>query len=195
MSDVPATDQQPLSALLHPDASATEQTVPEASSETAPGGGDQDTRSVIETLRERRNQLGLQAKPLDIPVPGYDGLLILRCRWVAFKDLSAGARELSKIKEPTEAQIHAAADTLVVCCQDFLIKVGDEIKPIAEDGTPTVFGDPRLPASLGFSQLATAVDVARAVFNNEYALIRTANTVIEWLQDTTKRVDTDILGN
>lgn len=181
---VPAVLAQPLAS---PDASATEQSVPD--------GGVDDSQSVISTLRGLRSRLGAQSPPFDVVVPGYDDLLIVRCKWVPFKDLNQGAKDLQKITEPTELQIAAAADTFVTTCQELLIRVDNEVRPLAQDGVPINFGDPRLPELLGFAPTTTARDAVRAVFANEYSLITTANSVVEWLQDTTRNVDKAFLGN
>lgn len=168
-----------------PDVSATEPTVP---------GGGVDATSVLATLQRLRSKLGAKADPLDIPLPGYEGLLILRCRWIPFKDLSAGADDLATISEPTEQSIAAAADTLVLTCQEFRIKVGDETRPLSEDAVPVTFGDPRLPGLLGFDPVDSARDAARATLANEYALIGVGNQIVRWLQDTTKKLDQSYLG-
>jgi hypothetical protein len=196
MSDAPITDEsvlvppagQPDLNLLIPPVSATEQTVPD-------GGVTGDTQSVISSLRDLRSKLGSQAPPLDIVVPGYDNVLLLRCKWVPLKTLSEAAQGLDKITEPTELHIAAAADTLVTTCQEFVIRVGKEIKPLSQDGVPITFGDPRLPELLGFAPVESARAAVRAVFANEYALIETGNAVVEWLKDTTKRVNADLQGN
>lgn len=192
MSDTPIPTDEigqavPVQPLASPAPSATESAVPD--------GGVDDSESVISTLRGLRSKLGAQSPPFDVVVPGYDDLLIVRCKWVPFKDLNQGAKDLQKISEPTELQIAAAADTFVTTCQELLIRVDDVVKPLAKDGVPITFGDPRLPDLLGFTPTTSARDAVRSVFANEYALITTANSVVEWLQDTTRNVDKAFLGN
>lgn len=151
-------------------------------------------QSTLARLREARKELGENAKPLDIVVPGQDELLVLRCKWIPFIRLAEGAKTLSKIDEPTELRVAASADTLVATCQEFLIQVNGELRPLSQTDVPIRFGDPRLPEALGFAPAANARDAACAVFSNEYALIEIGNAVIEWLKDTTKRNNTAFLG-
>jgi hypothetical protein len=153
-----------------------------------------DAQSVIAQLRVERSKLGAAATPLDVVIPGYDDLLLLRCKWVDFKELSDGGKSLSKITEPTEQEIAAAADALVVTCKELLIQVKGELKPLSQTSDPVTFGDPRLPGLLGFAPADTARDTVRAVFANDYALLDTANAVVRWLKDTTKRQNLAFLG-
>lgn len=158
------------------------------------GGAPDPLQSVLAKLREARKELGENSKPLDIVVPGQDELLVLRCKWIPFLQLAEGAKTLSKIDEPTELRVAAAADTLVATCQEFLIQVNGELRPLSQTEVPIRFGDPRLPEALGFTPADTARDNCRAVFSNEYALIEIGNAVIEWLKDTSQRTNALFLG-
>jgi hypothetical protein len=192
MSDTPISTVPASSVDLNPPLASP---APSATESAVPGGGVDDTQAVIASLREHRSQLGAQSKPLDFTVPGYDDLLVVRCKWIPFKDLSDGAQGLKKISEPTALQIAAAADTLLSTCQELLIRVDDELRPLSKDAIPITFGDPRLPELLGFAPTSNAREAVCAVFANEYALITASNVIIEWLQDTTKKVNRAFLGN
>jgi len=164
-------------------ASATEQHPPET-----------DAQSVLSILRKSREQLGTKAKPLDLVVPGYDGLLLIRYKWISFKSLNAGAQDLTNVKDPSEAQYLAASDLIVTCAEDVLIRVDGVVKPLAD--SPVFIGDPRLDEALGLPTTDTVLETVHALFGgNEYALIRCANTVALWLQDTTLKIDEEYLGN
>lgn len=192
MSDAASPIPEPglIVAGLTPDESTA--TVPTVADE---GDSTPDAfQSALAQMREARSQLGENAKPLDIVVPGQGDLLVLRCKWVPFKQLAEGAKTLSKIDEPTELRVAAAADTLVATCQEFLIQVGEELRPLSQTDVPIRFGDPRLPRELGFDPVDSARAAAEAVFSNEYALIEIGNAVIEWLKDTTKRTNLAFLG-
>jgi hypothetical protein len=187
LSDIPTTPAggQPLDQ-----ASATEQVIPSA-------GDASPTQSVLEQIRAKHGQLGAQATPLELAVPGYDGLLLIRFRWIAPEDLTKGAEELLKIGNPTKQRVAAAADTLIRTAQEFLIKVGDQVKPLAPEGEDpiTVFGDPRLPALLGFNATENARLAARSVFANDYSLIDAGEVVMAWLKDTSRNIERDLSGN
>ena len=155
---------------------------------------DGDMQSVIASLREHRNQLGANSAPLELEVPGYDGLLLIRYRWVSLKDLSKNTENLQRIKESNEQNVAAAADTLIGTCDEFLVRVGDELQPLSDNGVPITFGDTRLVGLLGFDTPKTVRDAVRSVFGNEYALIKTASVIIEWLQDTSLKVDQGFLA-
>ncbi len=156
---------------------------------------DNDTLSVLAELRTLRGTLGGESKPLDLEVPGYKGLLLIRYKWVPYSQIAQNAKSLSKIEETAERQLSAAADVLVDTCEEFLIRVGEELQPLSKNDIPVTFGDPRLPESLGFMPTDTARKACMRVFNNDYALIRTADVVTTWLQDTSRKVDADVLGN
>jgi len=151
--------------------------------------------SVLAGIKADRLKLGAGSDPLDLVVPGYHGALVLRCQWIPFAKLTAGAKALADISEPTEQMIVASADTLVTTCKEFLIKVDGVLKPLSTTAEPITFGDPRLAEALGFPAPATARAGAEAVFRNDYAMIRTGNAIVAWLQDTTKTLDEEFLGN
>lgn len=163
--------------------------------ETATVSPTDDPLSVISQLREKRKTLGAGAKPLRLEVPGYDGLLLIDFKWVPFSELAKNALSLQKVKSPIEVQIAAACDTLIATCDGFFIRIGEDVKPLDEDEPFDTFGDPRLPELLGYEAANSARESCRSLFANEYSLITTANTVLEWLQDTTRAVDEEHLGN
>jgi hypothetical protein len=154
-----------------------------------------ETQSVLSNLRDMRGKLGSNSTPLDLAIPGYEGLLVLRCKWIPFKDLSKHAQKLNKIDEVDELRVAAAADTLSLCCQEILIRVEDELRPMSEDSVPVTFGDPRIAQNLGFPFPDTTRETVRAVFANDYAMMTTAESLVTWLQDTTASVNDGILGN
>ena len=47
--------------------------------------------SILGVLREARARIGAGAKPLEVTIPGYDGKLVIRFRWVPVKELSRKA--------------------------------------------------------------------------------------------------------
>lgn len=150
--------------------------------------------SILGSLREARAKLGTDADPLYLEVPGYDGQLIIRYKWIPFRDLTRTSQQLSKISEPTQQAVAAAADTVVLTCEEVYVNVDGQRLPLSTDGTPVTFGDPRLAYALGFETQASARDNAIRVFKNEYALLQQAAEVTEWLKDTTQKVDAAFVG-
>jgi hypothetical protein len=149
-------------------------------------------QSIVSALRARRSKIGRGADPLDLAVPGYGGELVIRYRWVPLEELTVTAESLSEIKGQAELTIAASADTLVATCQEVFVKWDGELKPLSTDGTPVKFDD-RLAYSLGIES-KSARQVATDTFSNEYSLIQTGNVVVEWLKDTTRKVNADFLG-
>lgn len=182
---MPDVSPEPVAAPPAPtDTSATDQ--------TAPSG---DTQSVLATIRELRSHLGSQATPYDIPVPGYKGILVLRNKWVPYKTLSENAKNLKGLDNPTDVEIAAAADLLTLTCQEVLIKVEGELRPLSQTDSPVTFSDPRLPELIGAPPVTTAREAVSATFKNDYAVIDTANAVVAWLRDTSVQADKEALGN
>lgn len=183
MSDIPVSDPAPVDAqpVL----------VPASATEPVPDG---DT-SILASIRQKREKLGAGSTPVTLDIPGYDGELLARYKWVPLRTLTRTAQQLSAMSEPTEQSINAAADSLVATCQEILIRVGDVVKPLAKDSLPITFGDPRLAEALGFQHQSEARENCKQVFRNEYAVIAQGAQVVEWLQDTTRKVDGQALGN
>lgn len=154
--------------------------------------------TILGTLRAQRAQIGAGANPLHLEVPGYDGRLVVAYKWTEPRALSRTAKQLSQIKEPTEQMVAASADTLVAACEEVFVRVEENgnlvLKPLSTDGHPVTFSDPRLAYALGFEDPRNARDMAIRAFNNEYALMRQAGAVVEWLEDTTRKVNEDFLG-
>jgi hypothetical protein len=151
--------------------------------------------SVASTLQGLRGQLGKNATPLDLDVPGYDGILVIRYKWVPFSEISKNSEVLKRIGNQSALAVAACCETLISTCVEFLIRAEDgELHPLSQDDVPITFLDKRLAEALGFDASLGSRDYVRSTFSNDYALIETANTVMEWLQDTSKGVNKDFLG-
>lgn len=162
--------------------------------------------SILGSLRQQRSKIGEGADPLYLSVPGYDDKLVLRFKWVPFKTLTRTAQQLSKMTEPSEQAVAAAADTIVAACEEVCVRVADSDKPAAAgypkgvyplstNSVPVDFSDgDRLSYALGFQKPKDARTCAVLTFKNEYALIDVATDVTEWLRDTTRKVDEEFVG-
>lgn len=152
--------------------------------------------SILGELRKAREGIGAGAEPIDITIPGYGGKLVVAFKWVPYAQLSATAKQLAKIKEPTEQAVAAAADALVATCDEVKVNIDGALQPLSTNGVPITFSDgERLAFALGFPVPDSARLTCYAVFSNEYALIDVAQKVTTWLEDTSQQVDGDFLGN
>ncbi len=148
---------------------------------------------ILSQLRERRAKIGQGSDPLDLDIPGYGGDLVIRYKWTPFSELTATAPQLQRITQPTAQALAACADTLVAACEEVLIRVEGEVRPLSTDGTPIRFDD-RLADALGFDRTKTARQCAMQVFKNDYALIEQSEAVMEWLRGTSQEVNDTFLG-
>lgn len=158
--------------------------------------------TILGSLRQKRQKIGEGSEPLYLPVPGYEGRLILRFKWVDPKALSRTASSIRGIEDANEQMQAASADTLAAACEEVFVKVdGAElpgipkgIAPLSTDGTPVTFKDSRLAYALGFTDPGNAREMVFLTYNNPYALIDQASTLVTWLEDTTRKVNEAFLG-
>jgi hypothetical protein len=151
--------------------------------------------SVLTDLRASRARIGANAKPVNIAIPGYGGNLVARFRWVPANELAATSKSIMAIKNPTQQQLAAAADALVACNDEILVRVNDKLESLQHGGDPVTFaeGDGLLVA-LGLPPVSNARDCVMAVFGNDYAVADTAGKLMLWLEDTSRQVDEEHLG-
>lgn len=151
--------------------------------------------SILGDLRQARAKIGAGADPLDLPIPGYGDRLIVRFRWVPVERLASTSKSLAKITNPTRQQVAAAADSLVATCDEVMVRVDGEIVSLSTNEVPITFSDgDRLSFALGFPKPESARECCQAVFNNDYAMIDAAFKVMQWLEDTSRRVSEEQLG-
>jgi hypothetical protein len=151
--------------------------------------------SVLDDLKRLRSGIGAGAEPIDLAIPGYKGRLVARFRWVPVDELAVTSKSLRAIKDPTQQQIAAAADALVATNDEILVKVDDKLESLQHQGIPVTFvnGD-GLTLALGLPKSNSARECVLAVFGNEYALLDLASKVMTWLEDTSRTVDEEHLG-
>jgi len=153
--------------------------------------------SVLGELRKSRQVIGSGAEPIDIAIPGYQGKLIGRFKWVPVTALAATSASLRKIKDPTVQQLAAVADTLAATNDEFLVVTDSESEPetLTYQGVPVTFQNGEgLALALGFPAPRSARECVNAVFNNDYAMVDVAQRVMQWLEDTSREVDESFLG-
>lgn len=151
--------------------------------------------SVLDGLRSARAKIGANADPVDIAIPGYNGQLIARFKWVPANELVATSKSLTAIKNPTQQQLAAAADALVACNEEILVKVDGKLESLQHEGEPVTFSyGTGLLLALGLSPVSSARECVFAVFGNDYALADVCQRLMVWLEDTTRQVDEEHLG-
>lgn len=150
--------------------------------------------SPLGRLRAKREQLAGHSGTLTLEVPGYDGELHVRYKYVPFNEAKKRGEIMLKETPKEFHELYGCADTLLLCCDEVLMRDQEthELVPLSRDGTPLRF-DKRLAEELGF-EAPTARAVVLGVFNNDYAVISQAMRVSRWLQNTTKAVDEGLLG-
>ena len=158
----------------------------------------------IARLRAKRAALGTK-RTITRAIPGYDGDLAVRYKWVAYEEMAKRGEALAKVKNATKRDLLAAADTLVALCEEIVVRPDDVADtrigedgyvPLAplEDAHPVTFGDDRIAVALGFEPGTARDNVFNAVCN-DYAVLGEAVALSAWLQDTSVEVDSDFSGS
>lgn len=151
--------------------------------------------SVLSDLKLLRSRIGAGATPITLPIPGFEGKLLARFKWVPADELAATSKSLRSIKDPTQQQLAAVADALVACNDEVYVKVNDKLEALLHEGAPVTFSNGiGLTLALGLPSPRSARDCVVAVFGNEYAMVDTATKLMSWLEDTTREVDEQHLG-
>lgn len=157
--------------------------------EAAESGGD----NLLDRLRERRNQIASKDEyRLDLPVPGYDGELVVRYKYTEYNETAERADRLRGV-DAGQVPLISAIDTLIAACDKVMIVVNGRLVPIDEGALTPVRFEERLADILAFNA-SKARDVVRGLFNNDYAIIEQAMTVSRWMRDVTKKVDEAYVG-
>lgn len=151
--------------------------------------------TLLDLLRASRARVGAGAKPITLAVPGYDELLWARYRWVPPETLGATASSIQAIKDPTEQSLALVADALVATNCEILVRDSGKLESLQHEGAPVTFTNGAgLAVALEQSAPRSARECVLAVFGNQYAIVSQAQTVMEWLEDTSKKVDGNYLG-
>ena len=149
--------------------------------------------SLIARLRALREEAKADHH-LDLDIPGYEGLLVARFKPYSIAKSEAKANVLRKeMGKKRSVLLQASCDGLIDACDEVLIrKTPDaDLQPV-DDVTPVRF-DSRLAELLGI-QATTAREVVVGLFPTEQSILAMNVAVSEWLQDVTRDVDEDLLG-
>lgn len=158
--------------------------------------------AIIDNLKKMRMER-LKREPKDLEIPGYEGLLWVRYKYVEYEENEELTRRVmnqaDKLKSTT---ISAAADFLANACVEILTPSGEagaKLRPIdPRQETPTRFDQHMaglfdIPVPEG-SEGLSAREVVRGVFANDYALVEQYIDLSRWLSGVSRGVDTLLLG-
>lgn len=103
--------------------------------------------SIFELLKAKRAAHVVE-RTYDVDVPGYGGLLVIRCGSLPGSWLSKTADRRETSRSP-ERDFNANADTLIAACREVLARpsIDDELQPLDEDEPMQI--DERLAEGLG----------------------------------------------
>jgi hypothetical protein len=173
---------------------ADEETPSEHTNTSAPTAGDS---SVLAALKAQRAQIA-EEHTLDLDVPGYQGLLVLRMGVVPNRQLQAIRDRAERSKSP-DAESNGNADLVITGCQDVLGRAS------TEDALESL-GDGHGPMGLSSNlaallQLDLASDGARGVLlalfslapSPELAIGVSAAQYVEWMRTGTQEIDEALL--
>jgi hypothetical protein len=153
--------------------------------------------SMLEGLRRAREEIAAE-HTVTLPVPGYNGSMRIRYKYVEWVALMKIAEKVEKSKSPLRV-LNAHCDTLIKACDEILAVESDVEVPMSEVlglDEPVRFdgaGATALAEAFGFTA-NSARDVVRGLFNNDLAVTEQHNEVAEWMKDRNSEVDEDFLG-
>lgn len=158
--------------------------------EVAPAG------SVLDVIRARREARAAEHE-YDMPVPGYGGLLVLRCEPLAGEDLTPLRLRLERTRDPAR-DFALAADILAGACVNVLARraPGAKLEPLDPTGDPVTIGE-RL-AELLRVDATSARELIRAVFSlapsPELAVGDAVGDYLSWAQGADADLDDGLKG-
>lgn len=162
----------------------------EIASGAAETNGSQPSGGLIDALRARREELQKE-RHLDLDVPGYRGLLVVRYKPIDWDWLKKIGERADRNYHPRK-ELMAMVDVLVKSCDSVWTRDQGELKPVDPEGAIVRF-DEQLAAILGFES-QSARKTLLATFNNDLAVTAQYNTVSEWMQNVDLEVDEELLG-
>jgi hypothetical protein len=152
-----------------------------------------DAQSLLDQIKEQREDLKSGEHRLELDVPGYNGMLVVRYKPVRWDVIEQLTKKVRKDKSGVSKNVLASTDTIIEACEEVLLRVNGELTSIPTgQGGPVQF-DSRLASALSF-EAETARQVVAGVFPNEMGVIDHNVRYSRWLRDVTKEVDDDLLG-
>lgn len=159
--------------------------------------------SLFGQLRDQRQKLGKNRKPLVLEIPGYDGMLAARYKMVDWETAKNIGEKTLKSKHPRK-ELLAQCSLILFACDEILMKDVDgdgKLKPfrdltLPEAVTPEI-GEEGVDWNSDVLDLVFGLDpkpntsrerVLR-IFNNDLAVAAHHQELTEWLQGDTVEDD------
>jgi len=152
--------------------------------------------SVLDVIRERRSAKAAEHE-YDMPVPGYGGLLVVRCTPLKGETLTTLRLRLERSKDPSR-DFALAADILIAVAEDVLARRSSSApwEPLDPTGEPVTFTE-RL-AELLRIEATSARELVRAVFSlapsPEMAVGDAVGDYLAWAQGADADLDDGLMG-
>lgn len=159
-----------------------------------------ERQDLLNVVKTRQKELK-EDHWLDLDIPGYDGLLVVRCRPYPISKTEGKMAQVRKaVEKNTPFMLSSACDNIVAACEQVMLRKGEGEEPMPidpealEDGVPIKF-DSRLARLLGFDEkVSSAKEIIIELFPTEQAIVGFSGTLTQWLQDTSRKVNEDLLG-
>lgn len=148
--------------------------------------------SILSTLKAKREAIARE-RHVDLDIPGYGGLLVVRCHPVGWEKLKEIGTAAEKDRHPKK-ELFAQANTLIAATDQLFIRDGGKLKSPDPDGS-VVRWDPKLAELLDLGTMNRARDILLAVFNNDVAVSLLHADFSEWNAVVNPEVDEDFSGN
>jgi hypothetical protein len=168
----------------------------DAIDEPVPEPIEAESGSVLDVIRSRRDSRAAEHE-YDMPVPGYGGLLVLRCTPLRGETLTKLRLRLDRSKDPSR-DFALAADVLSAVCENVLARRTPEaeLEPLDPTGEPVRLTE-RL-AELLQVEASSARQLVRAVFSlapsPEMAVGDAVGDYLAWAQGADADLDEGLLG-
>jgi hypothetical protein len=147
--------------------------------------------SHLDWLRARHAALKAD-RTKDMPVPGYDGRVVVRYGPVPWSIMTKLQQPLTAGEPDATMLAKANADAVIAACRDVLVRDdAGELEGINPDGSVR-FG-PELAALLG-ADATTARGVVDWLFPSEWAVAAHASELVTWTQAATREDNDALVG-
>lgn len=150
--------------------------------------------SLLDELRAKRAE-ATQDRRLELDVPGYEGLLVVRYRPTTWEEDKKISEKLERSKNPRK-ELYAALDTLITACDQILLRKHDgTLVPIEQEdpsqGDEPVRFDGRFAAIMGL-ETGSAREVVLATFKHNHRAIGVHGEELgKWLAEVNSEGDED----
>jgi hypothetical protein len=154
--------------------------------------------SVLQALRARR-QTHAADRHVDLDVPGYRGLLVLRLGPIPSQTMSR-LRERAERSRSPERDYNLNADTLIAACRQVLgrARPTDELQLLVDPEGEPVRIDERLAELLGVEGVKDARGMLRVLYEGanspELAVAAAGGQYVEWASGANNEIDEELLG-